>query len=240
MRILILSSPFCGAELIAKAIGHELDHDLIIDPVTPRPTKYYVPNDNGIGSGDNGEWVDWPTEIKQVNGVDMSPFNPKIIPNDTVGKHNVLWHNKLPGNVSEKTYCDAQRILYDRTICIGTEEIEFVAKRYMAYKNFEPEASDNYYWENFRLRHDPPYDDTMWNGPDKMKIKNSVDWLKQYAQDNSLLYILGEDIFNMANMDAFNSIIRSMGIGLKEHNKTPNHESEFFNRTRYTNIGPKY
>ena len=235
MKILILSAPFCGAETIAYGIANELNYKCIIDPVEPKPTKYWDrPGDI------NGIWRDWPTEPEQLQGVWFSQFNPSTIPTDTVGKHNVKWHSTLPGNVTEEAYCDAQRVLYDKTICIGTEQIDFVSKKYMAYKNFEPEGENNFYWEHFRRRHECPYDDSMWNDSDRIVIRDSVNWLKQYASDNSLPYILGEDIYEYKSLDAFNEIIRSMGVGLTEHNKTQNHLSEFHNLTRYGDLGPKY
>ncbi len=241
MKILILSTPFCGAEIIAHAIADELNHKIIIDPVDPRPVKYYIPDDNGIGSGDNGYWVNWPTEPKQVNGIWNSKFNPQTIPADTITKHNCWFHDKLPGNKTEEEYIEELISKHDRVFCIGTGQDDFITKKWIAYLNFEPEAkADNYYWEYWRRRQVPPYEDSMWDTTNKTPIVNSISWLRQYAQDNSILYVKGEDIFEYKSLDSFNSIIRSIGVGLTEHNKTQNHLSTFHNLTRFGDLGPKY
>ncbi len=246
MKILILSSPFCGAEHIAEAIADELKYGIILDPLTPRPTKLYLPpSENTMKDLDpnyTDNWVDHPSEPTKFNGIKMSPFNPTTIPDDTVGKHNVGWHDKFPNNMNEWDYCDAQRTLYDKTICIGTGDIDFAARRYTAYLNADSSPSgDNYLWEHWRLRHPHPYDhDTMWVESNKVKIRDSVNWLFDYADTNSILYVKAEDIYVPDNIDAWNSIIRSMAIGLNEHNGTSNYTSEFFNRTRMGDGGPKY
>ena len=221
MKILILSTPWCGAENIAAGIAWELNYKLIIDPCEPRPTQYWRIIEQ--------EWRDWPTSPVQHDGMWLSPFNPTTIPTNTVGKHNVKWHDKLPGNVTEEAYCDAQRALYDRTICIGTDSsnIDFIAKKYMAYKNYEPEGANNYYWEYHRKRIAPPYEDSMWNEDDRVKIRDGINWLKQYAQDNSLIYINWEDLYMPANLDSWNSLIRTMGCGIKEHDGTSTNRFEF-------------
>ena len=234
MKILILATPFCGAEIIAHAIAEELNHKIIIDPVDPRPVKYYNP-------ANTNELIDWPVEPKQVDGIWNSKFNPQTIPVDTVTKHNCFFHDKLPNNQTEQNYCDWLISKHDRTFCIGTSQDDFITKKWIAYLNFEPEAkTSNYYWEYWRRRQEHPYDDSMWDNTNKQPITNSISWLRQYAQDNSILYVNGEDIFEYKSLDAFNSIIRSIGVGLTEHNKTQNHLSTFHNLTRFGDLGPKY
>ena len=233
MKILILATPFCGAEIIAHAIADELDYGVIIDPVDPRPTKHY----GKIG----GELEDWPIEPKQVNGIWLSKFNPQTIPTNTVTKHNCWFHDKLPGNKTEEEYIEELISKHDRVFCIGTGQDDFITKKWIAYLNFEPEAkTSNYWWEYWRRRQEPPYEDSMWDATNKTPIVNSISWLRQYAQDNSILYVKGEDVFEYKSLDSFNSIIRSIGVGLTEHNKTQNHLSTFHNLTRYGDLGPKY
>ena len=234
MKVLFLTSPFCGGENIALSIAKELDYKVIIDPIKPRPTEMMYPVDiySEYPPLKYGYWdrKPWPTEIEFIGTSWHSPFNMQDIPDNTISKHIVGWEEKFPA-ANEEEWLDNYRAKFDKTICIGTDHIEFVAKWYMAVKNSEPECEGIYFWEYWRDREEWPYKEEYWNNADFVKVRDAVNKLKAYAETNSLLYIKKEDIYQNSDLDKFNDIVTSMDIGLNLHDKTVDHKSIFHAET---------